>query len=103
MPNVFRSAIPGAQIYAAIPPDQTASRAAAVRGASGMERQSDSSEPVHDLRQAVAVSSLEQINLMMPLYFYRHCSDCATWQSMRRFSFLERQSKQKGCPDCHVA
>jgi hypothetical protein len=27
----------------------------------------------------------------------------ATWQSMQRFSFLERLSKQKGCLDCNVA
>jgi hypothetical protein len=45
----------------------------------------------------------EQINLMMPHYSYRHCSSYATWQSMQRFSFLERRSKQKGRLDCHVA
>jgi hypothetical protein len=36
-------------------------------------------------------------------YETRHCSGCATWQSMRRLNFLEHQSKQKGLLDFHVA
>jgi hypothetical protein len=43
----------------------------------------------------VAMNPLEQINLMMPHYSHRHCSGCATWQSMRQGI---GQTKTTQCP-----